>query len=72
MVLTSLADKLEITQELADWNSLPGGGWPGSNPKDNEYFERVRALDLQNIQVGPLVLPIVPARFLKRISFFKS
>ena len=48
----SLADKLEITQELDRFGiDYLEGGWPGSNPKDNEYFERVRALDLQNIQV---------------------
>lgn len=48
----SIADKLDITEEL----DLIGvdfveGGWPGSNPKDDEYFERVRSLDLENIKV---------------------
>ena len=48
----SLADKLEITRELDRFGiDFLEGGWPGSNPKDKEYFERVRALDLQNIQV---------------------
>ena len=48
----SLADKLEITRELDRFGlDFLEGGWPGSNPKDNEYFEKVRALDLQNIQV---------------------
>ena len=40
----SLADKLEITRELDRFGiDYLEGGWPGSNPKDKEYFERVRA-----------------------------
>ena len=39
----SLADKLEITRELDRFGiDFLEGGWPGSNPKDKEYFERVR------------------------------
>ena len=48
----SLADKLEITQELDRFGvDFLEGGWPGSNPKDNEYFEKVRSLELSNIQI---------------------
>ena len=48
----SLADKLEITQELDRFGvDFLEGGWPGSNPKDNEYFEKVRSLELNNIQI---------------------
>ena len=48
----SLADKLKITE----WLDLLGidyieGGWPGSNPKDREYFERVADLGLTHAQV---------------------
>ena len=48
----SLADKLEITQELDRFGvDFLEGGWPGSNPKDNEYFEKVRSLELDNIRI---------------------
>ncbi len=48
----SLADKLEITRELDKFGvDFLEGGWPGSNPKDNEYFEKVRSLELDNIRI---------------------
>ena len=48
----SLGDKLDITQEL----DLVGvdfveGGWPGSNPKDDEYFQKVRDLELKHLKI---------------------
>jgi len=27
------------------------GGWPGSNPKDAEFFERARALELDHARI---------------------
>jgi 2-isopropylmalate synthase len=49
----SLADKLDITIELdAMGVDYVEGGWPGSNPKDDEYFERVRDLDLKHLKVS--------------------
>lgn len=48
----SLADKLDITQELdAVGVDFVEGGWPGSNPKDDEYFAKVRELDLKHLRV---------------------
>src|ERR1700733_5291823 len=40
----SLEDKLKITR-LLDGLGVPyiEGGWPGSNPKDLEYFQRMRS-----------------------------
>jgi 2-isopropylmalate synthase len=48
----SADDKLKITQKL-DWMGVHyvEGGYPGSNPKDMEYFERLRELSLQNARV---------------------
>lgn len=44
----SLADKLEITLLLDRIGiDFVEGGWPGSNPKDDEYFQRVKNLDLE-------------------------
>ena len=48
----SLADKLDITLELdAMGIDFIEGGWPGSNPKDIEYFQKVRTLELKHSQV---------------------
>ncbi len=43
----SLADKLALSEQL-DWLGVGfiEGGWPGSNPKDAQYFEEVRKLTL--------------------------
>lgn len=49
----SLMDKLNITQELDSLGiHYIEGGWPGSNPKDMEYFEAVRSLKLKNTQIA--------------------
>lgn len=48
----SLEDKLKITKILDAFGvSYIEGGWPGSNPKDMEYFRRVRQLKLQHSKV---------------------
>jgi 2-isopropylmalate synthase len=49
----SADDKLKITLELdALGIHYIEGGWPGSNPKDVEYFERVRELTLNQARVS--------------------
>lgn len=48
----SLGDKLDITRALdAIGVDFIEGGWPGSNPKDDEYFIRVRDLDLESVKI---------------------
>lgn len=48
----SLQDKLSITQKLDELGiSYIEGGWPGSNPKDIEYFKAVKSLSLENAEV---------------------
>jgi len=48
----STHDKLMITEQLDDFGiDFIEGGWPGSNPKDKEYFERVKKLNLKNAKV---------------------
>jgi len=48
----SLADKLKITEWLDRLGiDYVEGGWPGSNPKDRLYFERVADLRLSHAQV---------------------
>src|SRR3989339_2220421 len=44
----SLEDKLKITKLLDEFGiHYIEGGWPGSNPKDIEYFKAVRQLGLK-------------------------
>ena len=45
----TINEKLEITKKLDNFG-IPfiEGGWPGSNPKDEEYFKEVRKLKLQS------------------------
>jgi 2-isopropylmalate synthase len=49
----SVEDKLRIVQRLDDLGiHFVEGGFPGSNPKDIEFFERVRELDLKTAVVS--------------------
>ncbi len=48
----SVDDKLKITEKLDNLGMhFIEGGWPGSNPKDMEYFKRVKSLNLKNAEV---------------------
>lgn len=45
----SVEDKLRITEKLDDLGiHYIEGGWPGSNPKDTDYFKKAKKLSLQN------------------------
>ncbi|MBQ16411.1 MAG: citramalate synthase [Planctomycetaceae bacterium] len=49
----SLQDKLQITQRLDQLGfDFVEGGYPLSNPKDFEYFQAVRDLELQHVRVA--------------------
>lgn len=48
----SLEDKLKITKLLDDFGvTFIEGGWPGSNPKDFEYFQRVKSMNLKHASI---------------------
>jgi len=48
----SCEDKLKIAQKLDDLGvEYIEGGWPGSNPKDAEFFERVQGLKFKNATI---------------------
>ncbi|MCK4863702.1 MAG: citramalate synthase [Dehalococcoidales bacterium] len=48
----SVVDKLHIAQKLDELGiHYIEGGWPGSNPKDAEFFEKARGLSLKKAQV---------------------
>ncbi|MDX1978289.1 MAG: citramalate synthase [Pseudanabaenaceae cyanobacterium bins.68] len=53
----SVEDKLQIAQHL-DRLGIPfiEGGWPGANPKDTEFFERLKAQPLSQAQVVPFCM----------------
>ena len=49
----SVADKIHITKLLDKLGvDYIEGGWPGSNPKDETYFEQVRELELKHSKVA--------------------
>ncbi|MDP3112017.1 MAG: citramalate synthase [Thermodesulfovibrionales bacterium] len=48
----SVEDKIRITEKLDELGvHYIEGGWPGSNPKDAEYFKRAKKLKLKNAVV---------------------
>ena len=48
----SVVDKLSITRKLDELGiHYIEGGWPGSNPKDEEFFEKARSLSLTHAQL---------------------
>lgn len=51
-VSLSAADKIRIAQRLDAFGiHVIEGGWPGSNPKDQDFFERARDVDWQQAQL---------------------
>jgi 2-isopropylmalate synthase len=51
-VMLSLPDKLAITKCLDAFGiGYIEGGWPGSNPKDQAYFQEARRLRLENAKI---------------------
>ncbi len=49
----TVKDKLDITRELDGLGiHIIEGGWPFSNPKDEEYFRQVRSLDLKHARIA--------------------
>lgn len=49
----SLKDKLDIARELdAMGIDYIEGGWPGSNPKDDEFFQRIRKVELKTSKIS--------------------
>jgi 2-isopropylmalate synthase len=49
----SVNDKLKITEKLDDFGmDFIEGGWPGSNPKDLEYFRAVQKLRLKHARTS--------------------
>lgn len=52
-VSVSVEDKLRIAEKLADFGiHYIEGGWPGSNPKDKQFFKEVKKLNLKNTKIA--------------------
>ena len=48
----SVDDKLRIAVKLDEFGiNIIEGGWPGSNPRDQEFFRRSRELNLRQAQI---------------------
>ncbi|MFH1245820.1 MAG: citramalate synthase [Candidatus Omnitrophota bacterium] len=48
----SVADKLRIAQKLDELGiHYVEGGWPGSNPKDMEFFQQIKKCALKNARI---------------------
>lgn len=51
-VFFTLPDKLRIVEALDDFGmTYIEGGWPGSNPKDELFFQKVRTVSLTNARI---------------------
>ncbi len=49
----SVMDKVRIAQELDKFGiHYIEGGWPGSNPKDREFFEKISKANLKNSKIA--------------------
>ena len=49
----SVHDKLKIAKKLDDFGiRYIEGGWPGSNPKDIEFFKKAKTLSLRNAKIA--------------------
>jgi 2-isopropylmalate synthase len=56
-IALSADDKLRIARRLDEFGmAYIEGGWPGSNPKDIEFFERAQnELNLKRARLAPLL-----------------
>mgnify|MGYP001609784296 CR=1 FL=1 len=49
----SVKDKIKIAKKLDDLGiHYIEGGWPGSNPKDREFFNQMKKMRLKNSQLS--------------------
>jgi 2-isopropylmalate synthase len=52
-LIVSLADKIKITKKLDEFGfAYVEGGWPGSNPKDADFFAAARSIQFKNARLA--------------------
>ena len=52
-LIVSLADKIKIARRLDEFGfPYIEGGWPGSNPKDVEFFAAARSITFRNAKLA--------------------
>jgi 2-isopropylmalate synthase len=69
----SLDDKIKIAKKLDYLGvSYIEGGWPGSNPKDLEFFKQMQRLDLKNARVAAFGSTRKPGITVKQDSNVKA
>jgi 2-isopropylmalate synthase len=52
-LIVSLADKIKIARRLDEFGfTYIEGGWPGSNPKDADFFEAARSIEWKNAKLA--------------------
>ena len=52
-LIVSLADKLKVARRLDEFGfAYIEGGWPGSNPKDVEFFAAARSIKWKNARIA--------------------
>jgi len=69
----SLDDKIKIAKKLDYLGvSYIEGGWPGSNPKDLEFFKQMQRLDLKNARVAAFGSTRKPGITVKQDSNIKA
>jgi len=52
-ITLSVEDKIRIARRLDEFGmDFIEGGWPGSNPKDEEFFERMKAVTLRHSKLA--------------------
>ena len=62
----SINDKIAIASKLDEFGiDIIEGGWPGSNPRDEEFFKQIKTHNLKNSQICAFGST---ARFLNKVS----
>ena len=52
-LIVSLADKIKIARRLDEFGfAYIEGGWPGSNPKDVDFFAAARSIEWKNAKLA--------------------
>ena len=60
-LIVSLADKIKIARRLDEFGfTYIEGGWPGSNPKDVEFFEAAKTMTWKNAKIAAFGLHAPP------------